>query len=784
MRNSERMVTDAFLLTRQWRDTPDGVELVFWASSSAGPVRILLERQETLCFIRRPTTIEPSLVPEDTYRRKSLDLMTLDGMPVDCLYFKSQRSMAEASARLKGVGKRVYESDVKPTERYLMERFLTGPIHVVGTHKKRSGYIEFVDPKITPVEYRPHLSVVSIDIETADFDGDLYSVAVTEGDRARVFVVDNKDWSETVREKLVTGRPGVHISLHKDERSLLAALFPWISDYDPDVLIGWNVVDFDLSFLQRRCRHWNIPFSLGRGGDTATILAAGAMAQKGTARIPGRVALDGIEVLRAATWSFEDFSLGAVARELLGKDKLLAEEQDRVEEIQRLYREAPDELVAYNIEDCRLAEGIFKEARLVDFALARTRLTGLNLDRTGGSAAAFDNLYLPRLHRKGHVALDVGDRDLHDESPGGYVMDSKPGLYKNVLVLDFKSLYPSIIRSFRVDPLGMAVPGENPIEGFESVSFARYGYILPDILSELWKEREAAKDVNNQPLARAIKIIMNSFYGVLGSPGCRFCDSRIASNITLRGHEIMNRSREQIEARGFSVLYGDTDSLFVLLGEDYSEAEAIAAGKDFAKMLNEFWSDTLPVEYGVESHLEIETEELYVRFFMPTIRGSERGSKKRYAGLVREGDRTEVRFTGLESVRSDWTPLARRFQRELYQRVFHDLPYEEYVQQTATDLMGGLLDEELVYRKRVRRPLEDYTKNVPPHAQAARKSKRPGKWIRYVITNKGPEPLDNNPSPIDYYHYLERQVAPAGDALLQCMGTSVKKILDQQMTLF
>ncbi len=71
------MVTDAFLLTRQWRDTPDGVELVFWAASSAGPVRILLERQETLCFIRRLTTIEPSLIPEDSYRRKSLDLMTL-----------------------------------------------------------------------------------------------------------------------------------------------------------------------------------------------------------------------------------------------------------------------------------------------------------------------------------------------------------------------------------------------------------------------------------------------------------------------------------------------------------------------------------------------------------------------------------------------------------------------------------------------------------------------------------------------------------------------------------
>jgi DNA polymerase-2 len=233
-----------------------------------------------------------------------------------------------------------------------------------------------------------------------------------------------------------------------------------------------------------------------------------------------------------------------------------------------------------------------------------------------------------------------------------------------------------------------------------------------------------------------------------------------------------------------TVLYGDTDSLFVLLGESYSEEEARAAGEEFARSLNRFWSETLPREYGVDSYLEVELEELYLRFFMPTIRGSEKGSKKRYAGLVRTEKGTEVHFTGLESVRSDWTPLARRFQRELYRRIFHDEPFEDYVQEVAADLKARKLDGELVYRKRLRRGLEEYKKNVPPHAQAARKSKSPGRWIRYVITTRGPEPIDNNPSPLDYEHYLERQLAPAADALLQLKGTSVKKILDAQMNLF
>lgn len=777
------MGAEAFLLTRQWRDTPDGVELVFWAASVAGPVRIEINRQDAVCFLSRDASVPPDLLPQRDVRRQALDLKTLAGRPVDGLYFRTQRAMTSTSERLKAGGFRVFESDIKPTERYLMEHFITGGVHIAGSPKRRSGYLEFINPKITSARVRPELRAVSLDIETGDFDGDLYSVAVTEGDRARVFVVENKSWDQSRRRELAS-MPGVRVSLHRDERALLAAFFPWLNEYDPDILLGWNVVDFDLSFLQRRCRRLNTPFAMGRGRESSTILPAGSASQKGTARIPGRVALDGIDVLRAATYSFEDFGLEAVGRELLGRGKLLGEHLDRVKEIRRLYREKPNELVAYNVEDCRLAEAIFEKANLVDFVLERTSLTGLNPDRLGGSVAAFDNLYLPRLHRKGYVAPDVADVQAGEESPGGYVMDSKPGLYENVLVLDFKSLYPSIIRSFKIDPLGLVVPGDDRIEGFRGASFSRHEHILPDLLAELSSARDTAKEMSNAPLSRAIKIIMNSFYGVLGSTGCRFYDPRLPSSITLRGHEIMTRSRERFENRGFTVLYGDTDSLFVLLGEDSGEEGARATGLDLAQSLNRYWTDSLAVEYGVDSHLEIEPEEHYLRFFMPTIRGSEKGSKKRYAGLVRSGKGTEVRFTGLESVRSDWTPLARRVQRELYQRIFHDEPFEELIEKTAAELMAGKLDDQLIYRKRLGRGLNEYKKNVPPHAQAARKSQAPGRWVRYIITTRGPEPLDNNPSPPDYQHYLDKQLAPAADAILQWKGTSVGKILDAQMTLF
>lgn len=133
--------------------------------------------------------------------------------------------------------------------------------------------------------------------------------------------------------------------------------------------------------------------------------------------------------------------------------------------------------------------------------------------------AAFTNLYLPRLHRGGYVAPNLpADGGL--ASPGGYVMDSKPGLYRHVLVLDFKSLYPSIIRTFCIDPMGLIEGLQHPdhaIAGFRGAMFSRERHFLPDLIATLWAARDRAKAASNKALSQAIKIIMNSFYGVLGS---------------------------------------------------------------------------------------------------------------------------------------------------------------------------------------------------------------------------------------------------------------------------
>ena len=218
------------------------------------------------------------------------------------------------------------------------------------------------------------------------------------------------------------------------ETELLNRFFDWVHTADPDVLTGWAVVNFDLNFIDQKCRSLGIPFRLGRGKENAAVLQPGNPGSPRIARVPGRAVLDGIDQLRAGFWSFDSFSLDNVSHELLGNGKLITSDQDKVATINQLFIENKPQLAEYNVRDCTLVNEIFIKADLLAFAIQRANLTGLALDRLGGSVAAFDNLYLPQLHRKGFVAPDVRSHTDGAGSPGGYVMDSKPGLYRNCLL--------------------------------------------------------------------------------------------------------------------------------------------------------------------------------------------------------------------------------------------------------------------------------------------------------------------------------------------------------------
>ncbi len=784
--------TPGFLLSRHWQDRPEGVELQFWAITPEGPSLLVFDGEKAVFFIAAASySLARSVLDEQPCDTRVLGLKTFTGDTVVACYFSSQRALQASRQRLEQIGVAVHEGDLRPVDRFLMERFVLGGLEISGPCQRRGKVVYYRNPLIRPCEWQPDIRVLSLDIETAVDRLALFSIGVVTAEEQRVFMVG-------------AGIDTAAIGFCPDERRLVLRFLAWLEQSDPDVIVGWNVVGFDLWYLQRVCDRYGIRLSMGRAGQSLRWHGQDEAGGRRQCDLPGRVVLDGIEVVKAAQYRFESYSLQSVSEQLLGRGKLL-QGADRGRDIEQLFHNDKPALAAYNLEDCRLVWDIFAQCGLVDFCLARSQLTGLTLGRNGGSVAAFDFRYLPLLHRRGYVAPPhFSDRAQAQHSPGGYVLDSEPGIYDNVLVFDFKSLYPSIIRSFFIDPLGMALAAAgssdpaSTVTGFRGASFSRAVHVLPGLLTQLWQARDAARDADNVALGQAIKILMNSFYGVLGSPGCRFFDPRLASSITLRGHQIIRQSKDYIEQRGYRVIYGDTDSLFVWLRQPTDEPGARKLGRELAVDINGWWRQRLWRELRLDSLLEVQFETHFLRFLMPTIRGTQKGSKKRYAGTVRvapgEGPEAfEVIFKGLESVRSDWTPLARRFQRQLFRRVFDGEPVEAFVRDTVSALMAGSLDRELTYRKRLRQPLDAYTRNVPPHVQAARKAIAAGagkelflrgRALEYVVTSAGPEALGYVANKLDYEHYKDRQLAPVADAILGFIGTSFSGIADGQIALF
>ncbi len=776
-----------FLLTRQWRDSDAGVELELWLATDTGAHRLLVPAQEVLFFLPSAEVERArALLGRDfNYRVESLSLRDFAMQPVSGLYFRSQRQLRQARDRLQEAGFDPLEADLNPADRYLMERFVRGSLAYQSAIRPATfPSTPSAAVQVRSADYRPHLRMLSLDIETAIDRLELYSIGL--------YAVDE---TGPVRKVFMRGESSAldYVECCGSEADLLARFIDWFVDYDPDIIIGWNVINFDLWYLQRIGDKLSRSLPLGRDGRPWHWRELDDDGERRAVQIPGRAVLDGIDLLRTATYRFESFSLESVSRELLGEGKLLHGSQ-RGEQIRELFLEDKDALAEYNLRDCELVWDIFETTRLLDFAVARSQMTGLAIDRQGGSVAAFDFLYLPRLHRAGFVAPNASREQI--ASPGGFVLDSEPGIYSDVLVLDFKSLYPSIIRTFRVDPMGLAVGTaqdtavEDTIEGFIGGRFSRTAHLLPDIIKQLWTLRDAAKASGDQAQSQAIKIIMNSFYGVLGTPGCRFFDARLASSITRRGHQIIQETRDQIEALGDHVIYGDTDSVFVAVADREGQSAA-ERGRWLQRELNSWWQARLTDEFGLESVLELEFETHFSRFVMPTIRGSEKGSKKRYAGVVESDGESQLVFKGLENVRTDWTALARGFQSELYRRVFAGEDFEDYVSSLAARVEAGDLDRELVYRKRLRRRLDDYERNVPPHVQAARLARARGAsppargdWVEYVITTAGAEPASDPQAPLDYQHYIERQLAPVADGILHFLDTSFAQICGKQQSLF
>lgn len=664
------------------------------------------------------------------------------------------------------------EADIRFSYRFMMDNDILGSCDIRGKHEKG----EFVDriydePAFKKAYWYPRLRILSFDIETTPDAKELLSISMHGMDYSEVFVLSDMKLKRAVS--------------FASEKELLLAFRDKVQELDPDILLGWNVVGFDLNVLHGLFSKHGIPFVLGRTGDECKLRIFQDFFRDSTADVPGRQVLDGIVLLKTSFVALDDYKLSTAAKAFVGDDKLIGDE-NKWEQIQSAYENDPQLFVDYNLKDSVLALAVAESSGTLALTIQRSLLTGMPLERVKASVASLDSLYLRELRKIRVVAPSSSFAEKDKPTKGGFVMTSKPGIYDNILVHDFKSLYPSIIRTFNIDPysfLGVGVEGskQQVVRLVNGACFRNQEGILPMLIQRLWWQRDKAKKEKNMLASKAIKILMNSFYGVLANNNCRFFSPDMANAITHTGQHLIKLSAEQVKAKGYEVIYGDTDSVFTNSGtSDYNKAERI--GIEIQSLINNFYEDHITEEYARKNFMELEFEKVFKKFLMPTVRGSTTGAKKRYAGIVVEDGKEKLVFTGLEFVRSDWTGLAKKFQMGLLDRIFKGEEVTLFVRDFVKDLKDGKYDGLLVYRKSIRKDLASYTKTTPPHVKAARKLEDAGiklesSIIRYVMTENGPEPINFRKGRIDYDHYIEKQVRPLADSILGFYGVGFDDLL-------
>ncbi len=457
------------------------------------------------------------------------------------------------------------------------------------------------------------------------------------------------------------------ISTYTDEVSMLRAFSAYIVSRDPDVLSGWNFVEFDMPYIAGR---------MEKLGLSATHLA----------RLPGqteRNALRGRALFdllmgykKMHLTQKESYRLDAVALDEVGEHKVRY-----TGTISDLWRDQPAILVEYNFKDVELCVAINKKNNIIEFYREIARYVGCPLDRTLNSSSVID-VYILRKASGKYVLPSKGFANA-EEFEGATVFEPSRGVRENVVVLDLKSLYPMAMMTINAsmetkDPAGELVAPNG-------IRFKKQpDGLTRSIISELLKERDDKKALRNKyefgspnyilydMQQNVLKVIMNTYYGVSGYNRFRLFDREIGSAVTSVGRAIIEHTRRVIEQQGYTVIYGDTDSCMVHLPPGLDRNATIATAREIEKRLNESYQEFAHKELNADVHyFSIKFEKIYERFFQA-------GKKKRYAGHLvwKEGkDVDEVDIVGFEIKRSDTPQITKVVQQRVMEMI---LKGEEY----------------------------------------------------------------------------------------------------------
>jgi DNA polymerase elongation subunit (family B) len=481
----------------------------------------------------------------DNFESEKTNLKNFDDKKVTKIILNTPSEVRELKKLFEEESIPCYEADIRLVYRYLIDNNILGSIEIEGDYENNNEIDRFYrEPEIKPSSHIPKLKTLSIDIETNVKTSEILAISLYTEDYKQVLITSNKKLKNAIS--------------CSTEEDLLGRFHDKIKEIDPDIITGWNVIDFDLAVIKKRFKKHDIPFTLGRDNSVCKLKLDNNFFKASKADFPGRIVLDGINLLKSSFIKLESYKLDEVAKHYL-KDKKLISFKNKGKEIQEMSKDNPQKLVDYNLKDAELAYKIIHKSDTLNLTIQRSLLTGLPLDRVSASIASLDQLYLKEARKKGLVCPSAEYNIKEERITGGYVQESEPGIYDYILVLDFKSLYPSIIKTFNIDPASFLTKcNKDAVKAPNGACFKNTDGILPIIIEKLWEEREKSRKNKNELSRYAIKILMNSLFGVLASPSCRFFSLDVANAITHFGQHLIKLTAEKVKEQGYNVIYSDS----------------------------------------------------------------------------------------------------------------------------------------------------------------------------------------------------------------------------------
>jgi DNA polymerase I len=688
-------------------------------------------------------------------------------LKVSCSDSEALMTYARNIRKLLGKG-RTFEEDLRLSVRYITDTDLTP----CGWHECE---VERIEARGADVDCAFVANGVPVSIKeyTAPALRILAFVMVAVGEKGSAR--PERDSIRAIATATSQGNLETFVAEGTDDSQLLRDFTTLVRKFDPDIIVGFESNGVVWPYIIERCKLRKLKLAVGRDTSEPHTSVFGHVSVAGRAAVDVFDIAGGMQEVKMKTiQNVAEFlripSAGKVKTiEESERYKLLKDESGRRMLIQDARANAQSLL--------ELAEAT------INYPIQLSALTGLPLDQVMAASVGFrvDSFLVKQAHRTGELIPARIEQPFYTYR-GALVLEPQTGLHSNIVVLDFSSMYPTLMEKYNLSPDTLVRPGESVSE--ESV------FVIPEVKHRFRKEpdgfyrivllaliqerntikKEMAK-LEEQSIRyrvlrereRAVKITTNACYGYAGWAGARWYAKEVAESATALGRDVINKTIEKAESLGLRAIYGDTDSIFV--GDDPDKVRQV---QDWAER-----------EFG----LDIRRERKFVRVLFTE-------AMKRYAGLLQDGS---LDIAGLEVVRGDWSDIARQVQEQVLTRILRDQSTEKAVEDVRTTIRrlrnGEVPLADLTIRKTLTKPIEDYAVRTP-HVEVARQLVRQG-WdltvgdkVAYVIT-KGPGKLFQKAKPssqvrvedVDMDYYLDNQIKPAAMRILERFGVNERQLI-------